>query len=88
MGVPTSEVGYTPAMPRREDHEVHKDMWWHWTKEIHTYMHKHTDVQAHMHTYMHKHTDVQAHVRTYMHACMHTYIHTYIHTYSMVQSPS
>jgi len=26
MGVPTSEVGYTPAMPRREDHEVHKDM--------------------------------------------------------------
>jgi hypothetical protein len=29
MGVPTSEVGYTTAMPRREDHEVHKDMWWH-----------------------------------------------------------
>jgi len=24
MGVPTSEVGYTPAMPRREDDEVHK----------------------------------------------------------------
>ena len=24
MGVRTSEVGYTPAMPRREDHEVHK----------------------------------------------------------------
>ena len=24
MGVPTSVVGYTPAMPRREDHEVHK----------------------------------------------------------------
>ena len=24
MGVPTSEVRYTPAMPRREDHEVHK----------------------------------------------------------------
>ena len=24
MGVPTSEVGYTPAVPRREDHEVHK----------------------------------------------------------------
>jgi len=23
MGVQTSEVGYTPAMPRREDHEVH-----------------------------------------------------------------
>jgi len=30
MGVPTSEVGYTPAMPRREDHEVRKDMWGHW----------------------------------------------------------
>jgi len=29
MFVPTSEVGYTSAMPRREDHEVHKDMWWH-----------------------------------------------------------
>ena len=25
MGVPTSEVGYTPAMPEREDHEVHKE---------------------------------------------------------------
>ena len=24
MGVPNSVVGYTPAMPRREDHEVHK----------------------------------------------------------------
>ena len=24
MGFPTSEVGYTPATPRREDHEVHK----------------------------------------------------------------
>jgi len=24
MGVPTSEVGYTPAMPRREDHEAYK----------------------------------------------------------------
>jgi len=24
MGVPTSEVGYTPAMPRREDHEFRK----------------------------------------------------------------
>ena len=33
MDVPTSEVGYTAAMPRREDHEVHKDMWWHWTKK-------------------------------------------------------
>jgi len=27
MGVPTSEVSYTFAMPRREDHEIHKDMW-------------------------------------------------------------
>jgi hypothetical protein len=24
MGDPTSEVGYISAMPRREDHEVHK----------------------------------------------------------------
>ena len=24
MGVPTSEVGYTPATPKREDHEVHR----------------------------------------------------------------
>jgi len=30
MGVPTSEVGYTSAMPRREGHEVHKDMWGNW----------------------------------------------------------
>ena len=30
MGVPNSEVGYTSAMPRREDHEVHKDIWGHW----------------------------------------------------------
>jgi len=30
MGVPTSDAGYTAAMPGREDHEVHKDMWWHW----------------------------------------------------------
>ena len=29
MGVATSEVGYTSAMPRREEHEVHKDMSWH-----------------------------------------------------------
>jgi hypothetical protein len=33
MGVQTSEVGYTTAMPRREDHEVHKDMWWHLIKK-------------------------------------------------------
>jgi hypothetical protein len=33
MGVPTSEVGYTAAMSRREDNEVHKDMWWHWTNK-------------------------------------------------------
>jgi len=24
MGVPTYEVGYNPAIPRTEDHEVHK----------------------------------------------------------------
>jgi len=27
MGVSTSEVGYTSAKPRREDHEVHKGIW-------------------------------------------------------------
>jgi hypothetical protein len=27
MSAPNSEVGYTTAMPRREDYEVHKDMW-------------------------------------------------------------
>jgi len=37
MGVPTSEVGYTPALPRREDHEFHKDMWWHWGKKVYLY---------------------------------------------------
>jgi hypothetical protein len=30
MGVPTSKVGYTFATVRREDHEVHENMWWHW----------------------------------------------------------
>jgi len=39
MGVPTSEVGYTSAMPRREDHEVHKDMWGHWGKYIYIKFH-------------------------------------------------
>jgi len=34
MGVPTSEVGYTSAMPRREDHEVLKDKWGHWEEKI------------------------------------------------------
>jgi hypothetical protein len=34
MGVPNSEVSYTTATPRREDHEVHKDLWWHWIKKI------------------------------------------------------
>ena len=32
MGVPTSEVGYTSAMPRREDHEVRKGHVGHWIK--------------------------------------------------------
>jgi len=27
MGIPTSEVGYASAMPRREDHDIHKDIW-------------------------------------------------------------
>jgi hypothetical protein len=32
MGIPDLEVGCTTAMPRREDYEVDKDMWWHWIK--------------------------------------------------------
>jgi len=33
MGVPTSEVGYTSAVPRREDHEVRKGHVGHWFKK-------------------------------------------------------
>jgi len=33
MGVPPSEVGYTSAMPRREDHEVRKGHGGHWIKK-------------------------------------------------------
>ena len=33
MGVPTSEVGYTSAMPRREDHEARKGHVGHWIKK-------------------------------------------------------
>jgi len=34
MGVPNSEVGYASAMPRREDHDVDKDMWGHRGEKI------------------------------------------------------
>ena len=33
MGVPNSEVGYTSAIPRREDHEVRKGHVGHWIKK-------------------------------------------------------
>ena len=33
MGVPTWEVGYTSAMPRREDHEVLQGHVGHWIKK-------------------------------------------------------
>jgi len=33
MGVPTWEVGYTSAMPRREDHEVRQGHVGHWIKK-------------------------------------------------------
>jgi len=36
MGVPASEVGYTSAMPRREDHEVRKGHVGHWIKKIYS----------------------------------------------------
>jgi len=37
MGVPTSEVSYTSAMPRREDHEVRKGHAGHWIIYIYIY---------------------------------------------------
>jgi len=42
MGVPNSEVRYTSAMPRREDHEVHKDMWGIGTKKYIVYIYIYT----------------------------------------------
>jgi hypothetical protein len=33
MGAPTSEVGYTIATTRKENHEVHKNGWWHWREK-------------------------------------------------------
>jgi len=38
MGVSNLEVGYTSAVPRREDHEVHKDMWGIWQNKIGLYV--------------------------------------------------
>jgi len=37
MGVPTSEVGYASAMPRKEAQEVHIDMWGHWGEKHSAY---------------------------------------------------
>jgi hypothetical protein len=33
MGALNSEVGYTSAKTRRGNHEVYRDMWWHWNKK-------------------------------------------------------
>ena len=47
MGVPNSEVGYTAAMSRREDHEVPKGMGWHWgniSSEFHTKIQRKNEV--------------------------------------------
>jgi hypothetical protein len=33
MGIPTSEVGYTSAITRRETTKSMMDMWWHWIKK-------------------------------------------------------
>jgi len=44
MGVPNSEVGYTSAMPRREDHEVRKGHDGHWIKKKSIYS-KNTDIE-------------------------------------------
>jgi len=46
MGVPTSEVGYTSAMPRREDHEVPKDMWGIGFKKKHLTVTKYKEMTA------------------------------------------
>jgi len=46
MGVPTSEVGYTSAMPRREDHELHKDMCGHWGEKILYFMGKKDNIST------------------------------------------
>ena len=43
MGVPTSEVGYTSAMPRREDHEVRKGHVGHWIKKNFPLAYKHEE---------------------------------------------
>jgi len=51
MGVPTSEVGYTSAMPKGEDHEVHKDMWG-IGKNIHIYVYSQI---ADLHLRIHRH---------------------------------
>jgi len=47
MGIPASKVGYTSAMPRREDHEVHKDMWGHWRKKKNYCVRQHEDTGHH-----------------------------------------
>jgi len=48
MGVPTSEVGYTSAMPRREDHEARKGHVGHWGKKnIYTECDKDYTVSVH-----------------------------------------
>jgi hypothetical protein len=33
MGAPYSEVGYTIAITRKENHEVHKNRWCHWREK-------------------------------------------------------
>jgi len=50
VGVQTSEVGYTPAMPRREDHEVHKG---HVVavEKIYMYIYIYIYIYTHTHTY-------------------------------------
>jgi len=79
MGAATSEVGYTAAMPRREDHEVQKYMWWHLIKNNNKIKKIKIKIKK-----------INTYTRTYVHACIHTYVNTYyvctyirtyIHTY-------
>jgi len=49
MGAPNSEVGYSVATTRRENHEVHKNRWWHWERKKYLFgPHKFANVAVYM----------------------------------------
>ena len=55
MGVPTSEVHYTPAMSTREDHEVHKGHVVALENNIYISIYIYIYTHTHTHTHTHKH---------------------------------